>query len=65
LIHNGQVPEGVLNKIEMAFRAYDPCNACATHSLPGSMPLILRVFDPAGAQVSSLRRDVDGTIRRD
>jgi F420-non-reducing hydrogenase large subunit len=65
LIHNGQVPEGVLNKIEMAFRAYDPCNACATHSLPGSMPLLVRVFDRTGAPVSMLRRDADGSIRRD
>ena len=32
LIHGGDVPEAVLNKIEMAFRAYDPCNACATHA---------------------------------
>ena len=65
LIHHGQVPEGVLNKIEMAFRAYDPCNACATHSLPGSMPLLLRVFDHKGSPAGTLRRDVDGTIRRD
>ena len=39
LIHRGEVPEGVLNRIEMAFRAYDPCNACATHALPGSYAL--------------------------
>jgi F420-non-reducing hydrogenase large subunit len=49
----------------MAFRAYDPCNACATHSLPGSMPLLLRVFDRTGVQVNMLRRDADGSIRRD
>ena len=36
LIHNGAViSEGLLNKVEMAFRAYDPCFGCATHSLPG------------------------------
>jgi F420-non-reducing hydrogenase large subunit len=39
LISEANVPEGVLNQIEMAFRAYDPCNGCASHSLPGSMPL--------------------------
>ncbi|MBM2843442.1 MAG: Nickel-dependent hydrogenase, large subunit, partial [Anaerolineales bacterium] len=35
LIHKGQVTEGKLNMVEMAFRAYDPCFGCATHSLPG------------------------------
>jgi F420-non-reducing hydrogenase large subunit len=31
-IHKGRVTDGLLNKVEMAFRAYDPCNACATHA---------------------------------
>jgi len=39
---------GVLNMIEMAFRAYDPCLACATHFLPGEMPLDLWVYDAQG-----------------
>lgn len=39
LIHNFEVSPGLLNMVEMAFRAYDPCNSCATHSLPGQMPL--------------------------
>ncbi len=39
LVHNGKVSEELLNKVEMAFRAYDPCFACATHALPGSVPL--------------------------
>jgi len=33
------VDDGILNMVEMAFRAYDPCFSCATHSLPGNMPL--------------------------
>ena len=37
--------EGLLNKVEMAFRAYDPCLGCATHSLPGHMPLKARIYD--------------------
>ncbi|HUN64779.1 MAG TPA: Ni/Fe hydrogenase subunit alpha [Bacteroidota bacterium] len=45
LIHAGAVNESLLNRIEMTFRAYDPCNACATHSLPGAMPLRIRLFD--------------------
>ena len=65
LIHNGDVPEGVLNKIEMAFRAYDPCNGCATHSLPGSMPLLLRVRDRSGIILTTLQRDFAGRVRRE
>ncbi len=51
LIRNGQVDDGILNKIEMAFRAYDPCLSCATHTLPGQMPLELIVRDSAGRVV--------------
>jgi F420-non-reducing hydrogenase large subunit len=35
---------GILNRIEMAFRAFDPCYSCATHSLPGQMPLEARIW---------------------
>jgi F420-non-reducing hydrogenase large subunit len=45
LIKNGEVTEGLLNMVEMAFRAYDPCLGCATHSLPGHMPLSLTIYD--------------------
>jgi F420-non-reducing hydrogenase large subunit len=45
LIKGGNVSEGLLNKIEMAFRAYDPCFACATHTLPGQMPLEITIYD--------------------
>jgi len=38
LIHDHMVSPGLLNMVEMAFRVYDPCNSCATHSLPGQMP---------------------------
>ncbi len=56
LIKNGEVPDGILNMIEMAFRAYDPCHACATHSLPGGMPLELSVYDSEGNLVKQERR---------
>ena len=56
LIHGGKVNDGLLNMIEMAFRAYDPCNACATHSLPGSMPLEVRLRDNTGEVVRTIRR---------
>ena len=45
LIHGGKVDNGVLNKVEMAFRAYDPCFGCATHYAVGQMPLTIEVFD--------------------
>ncbi|MDR5695179.1 MAG: Ni/Fe hydrogenase subunit alpha [Armatimonadota bacterium] len=65
LISGGSIPEGILNMVEMAFRAYDPCHACATHSLPGSMPLLIRVRDPKGKTVATLRRDFDGSVYRE
>ncbi|MDH3942501.1 MAG: Ni/Fe hydrogenase subunit alpha [Anaerolineae bacterium] len=48
------VTEGLLNKIEMAFRSYDPCFGCATHSLPGQMPLKVYVRDHEGELVDVL-----------
>ena len=65
LISKGTVSDGILNKIEMAFRAYDPCHACATHSLPGSMPLVVTVRRSDGETLSLLRRDSDGSLHRD
>jgi len=56
LIHKGQVSDGILNMIEMAFRAYDPCHACATHSLPGRMPLEVNVYDAKGELIKTLKR---------
>ncbi len=48
--------EGLLNMVEMAFRAYDPCFACATHSLPGEMPLEVNIYDHRGACIRQLKR---------
>jgi F420-non-reducing hydrogenase large subunit len=45
LIKKGKVNEGLLNMVEMAFRAYDPCFGCATHSLPGHLPLSVNIYD--------------------
>jgi F420-non-reducing hydrogenase large subunit len=58
LIKKGvEVTDGVLNMVEMAFRGYDPCFGCATHSLPGKMPLIIKIRNPTGEVVRELRRD--------
>lgn len=50
------VTEGLLNKVEMAFRAYDPCFGCATHSLPGKMPLQVTIRDAQGEPVEVLKQ---------
>ncbi len=50
------ITEGLLNRIEMAFRAYDPCFGCATHALPGQMPLEVRILDHEGNVVQVLTR---------
>jgi F420-non-reducing hydrogenase large subunit len=57
LIKGGKVREGLLNKIEMAFRAYDPCLACATHSLAGQMPLVVDIRDAHGSLLTTIQRD--------
>ena len=57
LIKKGEeVTEGILNMIEMAFRAYDPCFSCATHHLPGEMPLIVNLRDSKGEIIQTIKR---------
>lgn len=56
LIKNGVVNEGLLNKVEMAFRAYDPCMACATHFAIGQMPLEVKIYDSDKKLLRTLRR---------
>jgi F420-non-reducing hydrogenase large subunit len=53
----GEISEGLLNEVEMAFRAYDPCFGCATHTLFGEMPLEVTVRQAA-------TREVLTTVRR-
>ena len=58
LIQKGKIiEEGILNRIEMAFRLYDPCLSCATHSLPGKMPMIVNIRGSNGEVLKTLRRD--------
>jgi F420-non-reducing hydrogenase large subunit len=42
--------------LEMAFRAYDHCMACATHNLPGKMPLEITIHDSRGEIIERLSR---------
>jgi len=51
-----EVTDGILNMIEMAFRAYDPCFSCATHSLPGEMPMMVNIRDAEGKLLQHVTR---------
>jgi F420-non-reducing hydrogenase large subunit len=51
------VDDGILNLVEMAFRAYDPCFSCATHSLPGQMPMILNIYNEKKELVNQIVRN--------
>jgi F420-non-reducing hydrogenase large subunit len=55
-IKGDKVKEGLLNRVEMAFRAYDPCLSCATHALPGQIPLTLNIRDPDGNLIKTVKR---------
>ena len=55
LIKDGQVSQGLLNKVEMAFRCYDPCNSCGTHALNGSPALEITVRRADGSTLKTLR----------
>jgi len=55
------ITEGLLNRMEVAVRAYDPCLSCATHAL-GSMPLQVQLVDAAGQVRDSVLRHGDGRI---
>jgi F420-non-reducing hydrogenase large subunit len=50
------VTDGILNMIEMGFRAYDPCFGCATHTLPGKMPLVVKIHDVSGEVIQKIKR---------
>jgi F420-non-reducing hydrogenase large subunit len=53
------VNEGLLNMVEMAFRNYDPCMSCATHSLPGQMPLEIHIRDAEGKLIDTRSQYID------
>jgi F420-non-reducing hydrogenase large subunit len=59
LIKEYNVDEGILNMVEMAFRAYDPCLSCATHSLPGEMPIEINIFTSGGKLYKRLQREME------
>ncbi len=56
IIKNGVINDGLLNMVEMAFRAYDPCWACATHFAIGEMPLEVNIFNSNQKLLKTIRR---------
>ncbi|MDZ4201562.1 MAG: Ni/Fe hydrogenase subunit alpha [Gallionella sp.] len=60
-IDGKKLTEGLLNHIEVAIRAFDPCLSCATHAL-GKMPLEVELLDAAGERVDMLTRLPDGAF---
>jgi NAD-reducing hydrogenase large subunit len=49
-----EITEGMLNAVEVAIRAYDPCLSCATHAL-GQMPLEILLYDSKSKLIDSIR----------
>ena len=60
-LHGHAITEGLLNHIEVAIRAFDPCLSCATHAL-GKMPLEVTLIDAEGALVDRLVKSSNGTL---
>ncbi len=55
LIKGGQYDQGMLNMVEMAIRAYDPCLSCATHNLDGTIAVKVTIRDADGNVVDVLK----------
>jgi F420-non-reducing hydrogenase large subunit len=56
LIHGDKVDHGILNMVEMAFRAYDPCFGCATHFAVGQMPLTIEIYNNEKKLLKTVQR---------
>ncbi|UCH63609.1 MAG: nickel-dependent hydrogenase large subunit, partial [Fidelibacterota bacterium] len=55
LIKNGNYDQGILNQVEMAIRAYDPCLSCATHNLDGTIAVRVDIVDAEGNLMDSFK----------
>jgi F420-non-reducing hydrogenase large subunit len=53
-IKNGKYDQGILNRVEMAIRAYDPCFSCATHAIDGTVPVKIDIYDHNGRLLDSI-----------
>jgi NAD-reducing hydrogenase large subunit len=54
-VHGPDISEGMLNRVEHAIRAHDPCLSCSTHAV-GSMPMEVSVYDPHGNLLRVIKR---------
>jgi len=54
LIKDGKYDQEILNTVEMAIRAYDPCLSCATHNLDGTIPVKIDILNAQGEVVDTL-----------
>ncbi len=54
-IKGGEIPEGVLNRLEASIRSFDPCLSCSTHAA-GQMPLRVQLFDASGRLLDEVSR---------
>ncbi len=55
-IHNNEITEGMLNRVEAGIRCYDPCLSCSTHAA-GQMPLHVQLIAGDGTVVNEVYRD--------
>ena len=55
-IHNNQIPEGMLNRVEAGIRAFDPCLSCSTHAA-GQMPLHIQLIAANGTVLDEVYRN--------
>jgi NAD-reducing hydrogenase large subunit len=55
-IDGSKLTEGMLNRVEVAIRAHDPCLSCSTHAI-GQMPIVLEMYDRRGDLVDRMVRD--------
>jgi len=56
-----EITEPLLNNIEVAIRAYDPCLSCATHAV-GKMPLSVELRNTRGELLHRLQKNSNGSI---
>jgi NAD-reducing hydrogenase large subunit len=62
-LDGSQLTEPLLNQIEVAIRAYDPCLSCATHAM-GKMPLEITLINENEEIVDRLEKRISGEIKR-
>ncbi|MGD2053345.1 MAG: Ni/Fe hydrogenase subunit alpha [Gammaproteobacteria bacterium] len=62
-LDGNQLTEALLNQIEVAIRAYDPCLSCATHAM-GKMPLEISLVNDNNEIVDRIEKRASGQIQR-